>query len=509
MNNQEFSNLNEKKTEDSLDKALIDVLPEIPPNNILEKVIPCRRAMNYIIAGFALSAIKINVFALNYIAVTVGYFLLFLGFRTLKQENKWFKYCWGASIVQNVLQIFNIGISSTIYRGAFSESLYGLLFIIVNSLTWILMLFFFAQGLKVLQKKAGVKVRKGSVAAIIIWYLAVYFLSIIKVMDGIVFIIILALFAIIYIFILRGFYRISKELYASGYAIRTEPFRVSDKWFGAAFTVIVAVIVSCGFMFFNSFPMEWTPIQENEHSEVEDIKANLIELGFPEDVLNDISEEDIKACEGAVGVKVLVEEWAVNEGREVVEKTADTTRTSTVYDVKECVITDIVVKLPGDGKRLKVFHHFYWRTDPGFRGTEAIEMWLPAKIMRAGCEFSGRVLYDNDGVTYVSPYYAVKDQTYTSLINRQTMSTFYDFSMPKEGENKRCYVSCEFIQLEDDMNTQANYYHQKTLVQYPVYTASEYVVNYGINNSTFRRIRGMTNILHDDFTDETQPSSEE
>ena len=77
MNNQEFSNLNEKKTEDPLDKALIDVLPEIPPNNILEKVIPCRRAMNYIIAGFALSAIKINVFALNYIAVTVGYFLLF------------------------------------------------------------------------------------------------------------------------------------------------------------------------------------------------------------------------------------------------------------------------------------------------------------------------------------------------------------------------------------------------------------------------------------------------
>ena len=213
--------------------------------------------------------------------------------------------------------------------------------------------------------------------------------------------------------------------------------------------------------------MDWTPIQENEHSEVEDIKVNLIELGFPENVLNDVSEEDIKACEGAVGVKVLVEEWAVNEGREVVEKTADTTRTSTVYDVKECVITDIVVKLPGDGKRLKVFHHFYWRTDPGFRGTEAIEMWLPAKIMRAGCEFSGRVLYDNDGVTYVSPYYAVKDQTYTSLINRQTMSTFYDFSMPKEGENKRCYVSCEFIQLEDDMNTQANYYHQKNFGSVP------------------------------------------
>ena len=77
----------------------------------------------------------------------------------MKHENKWFKYCWGASIVQNVLQIFNIGISSTIYRGAFSESLYGLLFIIVNSLTWILMLFFFAQGLKALQKNGG---RKGT-----------------------------------------------------------------------------------------------------------------------------------------------------------------------------------------------------------------------------------------------------------------------------------------------------------------------------------------------------------
>ena len=129
--------------------------------------------------------------------------------------------------------------------------------------------------------------------------------------------------------------------------------------------------------------------------------------------------------------------------------------------------------------------------------------------MRAGCKFSGRVLYDNDGVTYVSPYYAVKDETYTSLINRQTMSTFYDFSMPTQGENKRCYVSCEFIQLEDDMNTQANYYHQKTLVQYPVYTASEYAVNFLGSDSTFRRVQGMTNILHDDFTDETQPFTEE
>lgn len=502
-------NLFDSNEEKKFEKEMLDALPEIPPDSISKKVFSCRRAMNYIIAGFALTAVTINVFALNYIGMTAGYFLLMLGFRTLSHENKWFRCCFAASIIQNVLQVFYVGISSTVYRGAFSESVYGIVFTAVRALIWMLMLFLFAEGLEALQKKAGLKRRAGPVAAMMIWYLALYCLSFFQIADAIVFFAFGAVFLIVYIFILRGLYKISKALYASGYAVKAFPVKVADQWLALLFTVIVAVAVSLGFAFFSSFPMDWTPLSESEHSEVEDIKEQLIDLGFPENVLNDISEEDIKACEGAVGVKVLVTERAVNEGREVVEEKAGTTTRSTVYDVNECVITNIVVKLPGDGKKLRAFHHFYWRTDPGFRGTEAIGLWLPAKIMRLGCEFSGRVLYENDGVTYVSPYYAVKDQMYTSLINRQNMSTFFDFSMPAEGENKRCYVSCEFIQLEDDMNTQANYYHQKTLARFPVCTASEHVVSYGFNDSVFRRVQGITEIVHDDFTDETQPSSDE
>ncbi len=509
MRDKDIFNSNEEKTEKEFEKEILEALPEIPPNSISQKVFSCRRAMNYIIAGFALTAVTFNVFALNYIGVTAGYFLLMLGFRTLSHENKWFRCCFTASIIQNVLQVFYVGISSTVYRGAFSESIYGIVFTAVRALIWILMLFLFAEGLKTLQKKAGLKRRAGPVAAMIIWYLTLYCLSVFQIADAIVFFAFGAVFLIVYIFILRGLHKISKALYASGYAVKAFPIKVADKWLALILAAAVAVVVFPGFTFFSSFPMDWNPLSESEHSEVEDIKEQLIDLGFPENVLNDISEEDIKACEGAVGVKVSVDERAVNEGREVVEKKAGTTTRSTVYDVNECVITNIVVKLPGDGRRLKVFHHFYWRTDPGFRGTEAVELWLPAKIMRAGCEFSGRVLYEKDGVTYVSPYYAVKDEMYTSIINRQSMSTFYDFSMPADGENKRCYVSCEFIQLEDDMNTQAYYYHQKTLAQFPVYTASEHVVNYGFNDSAFRRVQGITEIVHDDFTDETQPSSDE
>lgn len=509
MSERNLFDSNKEKTEKEFEKEILEALPEIPPNSISQKVFSCRRAMNYIIAGFALTAVTSNIFSLNYISVTAGYFLLLLGFRTFKHENKWFKFCFAASVIQNVLQVFYMGISSTVYRGAFSESVYGIVFTFARALIWILMLVLFAEGLKALQKKAGLKRRAGSVAAMIIWYLALYCLSVFQIADAIVFFAFGAVFLIAYIFILRGLYKTSKALYASGYAVKAFPVKVADKWLALILAAAVAVVVSLGFTFFSSFPMDWTPLSESEHSEVEDITKQLIDLGFPENVLDDLSEEDIKACEGAVGVKVLVVERAVNEGREVVEEKAGTTSTSTVYDVNECVVTNIVVKLPGDGKRLKVFHHFYWRTDPGFRGTEAIELWLPAKIMRAGCEFSGRVLYEKDGVTYVSPYYAVKDQMYTSLINRQNMSTFYDFSMPADGGNKRCYVSCEFIQLEDDMNTQANYYHQKTLVQFPVYTASEHVVNYGFNDFTFRRVQGITEITHDDFTDETQPSSHE
>ena len=61
--------------------------------------------------------------------------------------------------------------------------------------------------------------------------------------------------------------------------------------------------------------MEWSALDTAEHDEVEDIKAHLIDLGFPEYVLNDLSAEDIAACDGALRVFVNVTDGPVNSSR--------------------------------------------------------------------------------------------------------------------------------------------------------------------------------------------------
>ena len=90
-------------------------------------------------------------------------------------------------------------------------------------------------------------------------------------------------------------------------------------------------------------------------------------------------------------------------GAEIVTQEGNTTVYSTVYDVKELRITGVAVKLPGERERWKVFHHFRWVADPGWWGTEAIQLW-PAWNLEMGWSqdkaVTGRLLCERDGRTW-------------------------------------------------------------------------------------------------------------
>lgn len=506
MSDQNFFNPDEVMKEKELEKEILEALPEIPPEKILKKVIPCRRAMNFIITGLAFSTFTINLYFLNYFFSVAGSILLLIGLRTLKNENTWFKYSWIVSIVQNIAEIFLLGVFSTVHGAEFSDSLFGRTFCFINYyVLFVVLLIFFALGLKTLQEKAGIKAKVSSMIALIIWYLSIMVLG---VTGATITIIGFSILVIVYILIIRSLCKIAKALYASGYAIKTKPVKISDKWLVAILTAAIAVSVSCGFIFFRSFPMDWTPVPENEHSEVEDIKAHLLELGFPENVLDDLSEEDIKACDGAVALVSESEEMPINRGHEVVEtkKEGNTLyiNRDTVYDVKELVITHVLVRLPGDTVRWKAFHHLYWKVDPGFLGTEALQVWYPGhsgiseNAFSLTSDFTGRVMYDEGGRTYAAEYYEVSKKE-TATFFGMSLDTYLDFSMPSDGENKRCYVSYEFNQLNTGclISPWVNYHHQMSLLQYPVYTASDYCAA-GKNGYVFSEAQSSMTLTYDD-----------
>ena len=81
-----------------------------------------------------------------------------------------------------------------------------------------------------------------------------------------------------------------------------------------------------------------------------------------------------------------------------------------------------------------------------------------------------------------------------------SLDDYLDFSMPDEGKNKRCYVSYEFKQLNTGylISPWVNYHHQMSLLQYPVYSASDYCAK-GKNGYVFEEVQSAMDVTYDDI----------
>lgn len=181
--------------------------------------------------------------------------------------------------------------------------------------------------------------------------------------------------------------------------------RVSDRAVAALLLALLTAGIACGYLFFNRYPMDWQPEERSGDAQVEQIKGHLIGLGFPEAILEDLAETDIRACEGALRVVVDVHDYSISGGRLAQERPANLAGQYASYD-EELRITGIGVELPGEREQWKIFHHFLWTDEAGFYGTESIQLW-PAYHLGEGWSsagvLTGHLLYDMDGQSYAAP----------------------------------------------------------------------------------------------------------
>lgn len=479
MSNHEWESINEKDFETMLEKSVLD----FPPDDVVEDVTPWRKAMSRVLIGMALCAITLNVWCLNYILPAVGMVLSLLGFRSLRRENKWFRNCFIITVIRAAYFFPMLILNTTIIQSTiFTPPVTSVL--TVANLSLLLVEFFcFWRGLRTVQRKVNLPPRAGGAVALIIWYALMYVLAVIQ-YNGLV---IAGAMVIGYIFIIRNIYMLSKELDEAGYSIQTVSIKVTDKCIVLVLLSVLIIGCAFGYLFGSSYPMDWSTVDSSEHTEVEVIKNHLMELGFPEYVLNDLTPEDIAACDGALQVVVDITDEPVNNGRTVTTEYSNGEKRhieqKTVYDVKELRITGVGVQIPGERERWIIFHHFLWTTDPGFYGTESIQLWPVYRDIADGWasdgEVTGRVLYDKGGKIFAAPYYSLGNQTFTSnsiFWGEQTNTdVFATFSMPRQGENYRGYVAYRIAEMQDDyiISSWINYTHQRSWLQYPAMTAME------------------------------------
>lgn len=295
--------------EDDFDALLESSLSGLPPKDVVKRVTPWKRAMRWLLAGMALTTLTLNVLYLNLLLPAIGMVLLLLGFRALRRENRWFGACYAVAVLRTAYVCADLVLNTTIWqRAVHASSQAGVLSGLSLALLFV-EFFCLWRGLRAVQQKAGETPRAWNAAALMVWYALLCLLALVG--DRIGWLLLAVLLAG-YALILRSLWRLSKELDQAGYAVRSAPVRVSDRTLVLALAAVLTAGCACGYLWGSRYPMEWTPVEIGEDSQAEGLRAHLLELGMPEYVLDDLTAEELAACEGALQVVVDVDDEAVD-----------------------------------------------------------------------------------------------------------------------------------------------------------------------------------------------------
>lgn len=469
--------------ETDFEEMLTSTLPETLPGVV--DVTPWKMAMNQILWGIGLTTAKLNFWGLNYLFPAVGMLLMLLGFRRLRHENKAFRNCFVLSIFRMVYFMASSILDTTVYRSVFQNSTAGYWLSIGMCIVQLVQMFYFWQGLLSVQKKVQIKPNAPGAVGLLAWYAIAVLLGIGE-YEGVIMIwaMVIGFFVVI-----GSLCKLSKALDQAGYAIQPTVVHVSDRAVSLMLLLMLGIGCLGGYLLGSSYLMEWEVVAQGEQDSLDTTRTHLLSLGLPEYVLNDLTAEDVARCQGAEQIALQVKDYPFNKGQKRLTTRVDEFTGKTiqvyeyVYDVKELQLTSVAVKLAQEDQWM-VIHHFLWTVDPGFFGTECIQLW-PGYTRADECwsklgEPSGRVLYDKDGQSYAASYDYLGSNSFAkgSLLWGQQSSTdiFATFSMPNDGENYRGYVAYSMYRSDDAglADCWINYTHQRSWMQYPALTAMEH-----------------------------------
>lgn len=468
--------------ERAFDAMLEGSIPSLPPDDIAAEVTPWKRAMNRVLTGMALNLLTLEFLCLDYILPAVGMVLMLLGFRALRRENRWFWRCYVIAVIQSAYMLLSLIANTTVLHALWDHAGAEILLRILMTGLWLADMVCLWRGFLAVRQKAGLPPHAGGAAALIVWYGVVCLLALVQYSGWIIGLGMIAG----YCFIIRSLCRLSRQLDEAGYAILPAQVRVTDRCIVLSLAALLTAGCVCGYAFGGSYPMDWTAQKEDEHSAVSQIKAELLTLGFPEYVLDDLTAEDIAACDGALRVVVQAQDGYFNDDE--------------VPDMLH--VTGVAVELPGEWETWRIFHHFLWTEDPGFYGTEAIQIWPAYQSVSedwiACGEVTGRVLCDRQGQTCTADYAFLGSASYRaeSFFGFEQTNTdlFAAFSMPRGSARQRGYVAYG-TEKTRDINTLIsswfNYLNQKSWMQYPAETAMENRMrgDWGGSQDTFRLLQ--------------------
>ena len=472
-----------------------DALPPAPD------VSPWRSAMGCIVWGIALKTLTLQILYLDDILPTLGCILLVLGFRTLRQENGALRWAYGLSIAAAVVR------SACAVLQALPVDV-GLTFGYVDGALMLGMLIALWRGMIGVSRAAGAEKPSAPAAGALAAFYAVLIPLAFSGLEG--WLLVLPVLAV-YLVILRNLVKLFRSLENTGYAIQAAPVRLpmAAVLWGYLGLTLAAVVLAM--LLGQRYPMDWQPRADAPQDET--IRAELLALGMPRRVLDDLTAEEVAAMSGAKAVFVnedklynqtkyreIVMEHYLGENplrvlrydRTITTKHDDGTRSYTyvyrAFDTLEQTMTSVAVELAGaDGeKHYIVIHHLYYDTQPSSRYTEGMTVWPVWKMessWRPGTLCSGRVLCTRRGTAQTAALHglAYDDRQVTGFFGTDRRASFdAQWTRPSGAGDVRMYMLYDAFCGDDAwvLTSYGNYTRQSK----PVYPFDGSMLRWGMGD---------------------------
>ncbi len=297
---------------DEFDRLLYEGSAQLPPElSELKPPRPWEKPIGQICWGLALITITLNFFSLNIILPAVGAALLWLGLAPLRRENGGFRFAYACATLYAILRLTAILLQATPLdhwiTGLIGQEwhtttgpvpLYYALRVVLLKLVLVLTVGGLWQGLKGVFIRAGQKPRTAAAGGLVILEALMIPMALIGLEGWLL----VGPILILWICLIVSLRKISKSLDQAGYALTPAPMAVSGGlalgvWLGLHLLIIAALP-----LFFSRLPVNiQTSIPAADSNSP--IRVQLLELGFPEDILSRLDDSELARFEGAYGVK--------------------------------------------------------------------------------------------------------------------------------------------------------------------------------------------------------------
>lgn len=434
-----------------------EIAGTIPSQSVVEEVNPWHEPIDRIAGGLALTGITLNFLYLDYLLPAVGVVLQYLGFRALRRNGVDFRLAWVLSIVRLtwVGAFLVLSAAPWLPIGDLDIAL-GLTSMILQ----IVQLLALRAGLRQTCRTAGVEPQSDPLKAAACWEALILVLAFSPLAHSWLAAIPMV---IAFVCIVRALFRLGESMGEAGYCFVAAPVRLSTRvvrwgYLGGCLLLMLAVSVYVNHPRLDAAPME-------EHGETE-MRQQLSDLGLPDEVLADLTDEDVRALDGAFHVACCAEMLAFgpdSQSMMLCDQTNAPERAPIEPEIPASADTMIAstyyMELPE--YRMAVLHRLAWVQGSAYWG-DAFSAFEDSDY---GYELlGGRLVYEKNGQTYAAPIPELSDNTVTTtnLFGTYTNNQISGvISYPLGADNPRGYV---LYVMQLDANrvfgaTGINYYH--------------------------------------------------